>query len=94
MDVSELIPRKARLYGYLVVVLLGVVLGAVTVAFATATGGVPVAVTVAAAVYAFLSTAAPVVALFNLNKPLTDGDGSWADELPSEAPAPQPRQFH
>ena len=73
-EALELIPRRARLYGYLTVVALGVVYAALLAGFGAAVAAgvipaVPVWLTIAGAVYGALSTNAAVVALFNLPKP-------------------------
>ena|SRR5690625_2319232 len=67
MNLKELLPVKARKIGYLVIALLGVVHIALLAGVAAAGISTPSWLVVGGTVFGAISTAAPVVALFNLN---------------------------
>lgn len=97
-EALELIPRKARLIGYLVFVGLLLAHGAIGAGFIAADVDAPQWLAVSGGVLTFLTTAPLLVAVFNLNAPVSEAEPRR--ELPAEdsgpaaeASSPQPRQF-
>lgn len=87
MNLRGILPTRYRKYGYLVIVALGVLHGALVAGFAAAGLDNPSWLIVGGSVFAYVATAAPIVALFNLHDTEVEAEPSRGSDLdPADFP--------